>query len=529
VHSQVIRVGAPLYLPNYQNAYQELSSKHGVRLDLATLLQPESDQREINSVLFVPMNIGGETLGVFQLQSFNLEAYTQEDIDLLSALANVAAIAIQNARLLEELRLSNVDLEAERTLLAERVEDRTAELSSANAQLARAARLKDEFLAAMSHELRTPLNAILGMSEVLRRELYAPLNDRQAKSVRTIEESGRHLLSLINDVLDVSKIEAGKVELQITLVSIDKVCEASLLFIKREAHKKDILVSSTIDSSLSKLPADERRLKQILVNLLSNAVKFTPEGGAVGLDVVEAEQMVHFTVWDTGIGISREDQARLFRPFEQLDSSLSRQYSGSGLGLALVHRLTNLHGGVTSLASSGIPGEGSRFTVSLPATSTSLPESAPIKRPDIKEKKRVRATLSDRDLPPATLLLVDDDTANVDVLTAALSAENYDIRVARDGIEALEQAREIRPDLILMDIQMPGMDGLEATRRLRRESEPKLAATPIIALTALAMPDDRERCLAAGANTYLSKPIGLDELLEAVAAQLESNLTSETA
>jgi len=240
------------------------------------------------------------------------------------------------------------------------------ELKKAKEAAEAANRAKSEFLATMSHELRTPLNAILGLSEALQEEVYGPLSERQLRSLRTIERSGRHLLSLINDILDVSKIESGKLELEIGPVSVESVSQASLGLIKQAAHEKRLRVSSTLDSAVTTIQADERRLKQILVNLLSNAVKFTPEGGEIGLEVVgDAEkEVVHFTVWDTGIGISPEEMARLFEPFVQLDSSLSRQHEGTGLGLALVSRLAELHGGSVTVESE--VGQGSRFVVSLP-------------------------------------------------------------------------------------------------------------------------------------------------------------------
>ncbi len=257
-------------------------------------------------------------------------------------------------------------LKAERAMLAQRVAERTADLRAANEKLAKANRLKDEFIANMSHELRTPLNAILGMSEALQEEVYGPLNERQIRSLHNIEESARHLLALINEILDISKIEADKLELDIGLVAVESVCQASLRLIDKEAQKKRLQVSLSIDSTVTLLQADERRLKQILVNLLNNAVKFTPEGGAIGLEVVDdAEQeMIHFTVWDTGVGIPQENIELLFQPFVQLDGSLARRHEGTGLGLALARRLVELHGGGISVKSE--VGKGSRFTVSLP-------------------------------------------------------------------------------------------------------------------------------------------------------------------
>lgn len=400
-------------------------------------------------------------------------------------------------------------LAEERALLAQRVEERTAELSAANAELARAARLKDEFVASVSHELRTPLNGVLGISELLREEIYGPLNEKQLKALKSIEESGRHLLSLINDILDLSKIEAGKLELQFETVSVEEVCRASLRMIKQIAYKKQLNVTLNLDYSVAVLQADGRRLKQILVNLLSNAVKFTPEGGSVGLEVAgNAEQgVVHFTVWDTGIGICQEDMGQLFQSFVQIDSSLSREHPGTGLGLSLVRRLTEMHGGGVSVESQ--VGQGSRFTVSLPWQPLSDTLEGALQRKSSTEK-------TDQ-LPrgePYLILLVEDNETNIVTFFDFLQARGYRVIVARNGNEAIERAQEERPDLVLMDIQLPGMNGLEATRRLR--SNGNLAMIPIIALTALAMPGDRERCLAAGADDYLSKPVSLKELIKVI-------------
>jgi PAS domain S-box-containing protein len=257
-------------------------------------------------------------------------------------------------------------LEEERQSLAHRVEERTAELKLANAELARAARLKDEFLASMSHELRTPLTSILGLTEALQKQVYGELNEKQTRSLQYVEESGHHLLSLINDILDLSKIEAGKFVLELEPVSLESICQASLQFIKQNAHKKQISISHIYDEKIGMMMADSRRLKQIMVNLLSNAVKFTPEGGKVGLDVAgDAEnRQILITVWDTGIGIDEKDFASLFQPFVQLDSRLSRNFEGTGLGLSLVQRLVLLHGGAISVESK--LNQGSRFTFTIP-------------------------------------------------------------------------------------------------------------------------------------------------------------------
>jgi PAS domain S-box-containing protein len=418
--------------------------------------------------------------------------------------------ALETAFDITQRKQAEEALAAERVSLAEQVAEQTAELRTANAELARAARLKDEFLANMSHELRTPLNAILGLSEVLQEQIYGPLSPAQLKSLRTIEESGRHLLELINDILDLSKIGAGKLDLEIAPVSVREICQASLRIIKQPAHKKQIQVLSTFDSTATSLLADARRVKQILVNLLSNALKFTPKGGSIGLDVVgnAAQGVVHFTVWDTGIGISQEDMTRLFQPFVQLDSRLSREYEGTGLGLALVYRLTKMHGGSVSVESE--VGQGSRFTVSLPSQPVDKSQDATAQDAD-----RGPATTSPQG--PARILLVEDNRTSITLVSDYLLAQGYQVIVAQDGTEAVAQAQRARPDVILMDVQMPGMNGLEAIQHIR--ADPHLLTTPIIALTALAMPGDRERCLAAGANEYLSKPVNLKKLVEVIETQ----------
>jgi signal transduction histidine kinase/ActR/RegA family two-component response regulator len=461
------------------------------------------------SEMAAPLVTGERVIGVVNVESPRLNAFSGDDLRLLTTLAGQLATIFEKARL-------DAALEEERALLARRVEERTAELNIANAELRQAARAKDEFLASMSHELRTPLNAILGISEALQEQVFGPLNEKQLRYLHTIEESGQHLLALINDILDLSKVEAGKVELQISRVVVESVCRASLQFIKEAAHKKQVKVSSTLDNKVSTMQADERRLKQILVNLLSNAVKFTPEGGDVDLEVLgDAErQLVHFIVWDTGIGITRENIGRLFQPFVQLDSSLSRQYSGTGLGLSLVKRLAELHGGSVSVESD--VGKGSRFTVSLPWRVVSEEKRVA----DNEERIGKDWALDARHSASVAVLLAEDNETNLTAMSDYLSAKGYRVIVARNGHEVIRRVREDLPDVILMDIQMPGMDGLEAIRHIRAEPDPRVAQVPIIALTAIAMSGDRQRCMEAGANEYLSKPVSLRELVKVIEAQL---------
>ncbi len=257
-------------------------------------------------------------------------------------------------------------LAAERASLAERVKERTAELSKAHAELVHAVRLKDDFLASMSHEFRTPLNVILGMTEILQEKIYGPQNDQQLSYLRQIEESGQRLLALITDLMDSSQIRTGELELHITPVSVELICQAGLRFLNQAAHKKQLKVAFMCDSTVTTIQADEHRMKHVLVELLNNAVRFTPQGGTIGLDVEgnPEKRVISFSVWDTGIGIAKEDLERLFQPFVHVDSSLSRGYEGAGIGLSLAHHIVAKHGG--SIAVESEEGKGSRFTVSLP-------------------------------------------------------------------------------------------------------------------------------------------------------------------
>ena len=395
--------------------------------------------------------------------------------------------------------------------------ERTSELVAANAELARAARLKDEFLASMSHELRTPLNGILTMSESLQEQVYGSLNAAQGRALRDIEECGRHLLALINDILDVAKIEAGKIELETHPVSVESLCQSSLRMVKDAAHKKKIGVSLAVDETVTVLIADERRVKQILVNLLSNAVKFTPEAGKIGLQVVgdRLNHQLRFTVWDTGIGLSAEEQPRLFKPFSQLDSGLARKYEGTGLGLALVKRLTEMHGGSVGVVSQ--PGQGSRFTVSLPWIETATSSCRGEREVGPKAQAGLRSnTWEPLGIP--LILVVEDNAISARSLRDYLEFKGYRVEQASTGAAGIECAGRLLPDLILVDVQLPGLDEREAVRRMRRL--PSLCQVPIIVLTALATADDRERSPEGGATAYLSKPVILDDLRQVIKSLL---------
>lgn len=408
-------------------------------------------------------------------------------------------------RVEEELRQLNVDLER-------RVAGRTVELVYAN-------HVKDEFLANMSHELRTPLNGILGFAEALTEGVYGELIKRQGYAVQMIRSSGEHLLELINDILDISKIEAGKSDFHAEEVEVNDLCHASMAFIKQLANKKSITVEYTISETDTILVADPRRLKQILINLLNNAVKFTSEKGKVTLEVqAQAEEgLMRFSVTDTGIGIRPEDISKLFQPFLQLDGGLSRSHEGTGLGLALVKKMVEMHGGSIEVQSEC--GKGSRFTFVVPwsqsmqrrnhqgllETGTDTYDINMGKLAKVREK----------------ILIAEDNETNVIATRDYLESRGFQVFIAHDGKEVLSKAEEISPDIILMDIQMPEINGIDVTRRLR--ADPRFATLPIIALTAFAMSGDRERCLEAGMDEYLSKPARLKELAQLIERLLNTS------
>jgi len=397
----------------------------------------------------------------------------------------------------------------ERNDVALRDSKRSLELAVAQAkdmarQAEQANRSKSQFLANMSHELRTPLNVILGMSELLRERVLGPLTNEQADSVSSVEESGRHLLALINDILDLAKIEAEKLHLEYSHVNLMEAVDASVRMISNMAEKKGISVSRNVSLKPAVIFADNRRLRQILINLLSNAVKFTQEGGHIGVDVERlASGGVRFVIWDNGIGIARELQAKLFQPFVQVDASAVRRHGGTGLGLALVRHFAELHGGQVSVESE--PGKGSRFIVVLPEPGSGAGGDAgrSSERRSISSLPRLR--------PGLRVLVVDDHRDNVRLLSHFLEQQGAEIHVATNGVEGVAKAHVVKPDMILMDIQMPEMDGFEATRILKHD--PEMARIPILCLTAAAMQADKERCLEAGADGYLSKPIHFDQLL----------------
>lgn len=446
------------------------------------------------------------------------------ELDQLSAATQEAALALSRsnrelARALDQRDRTHEQLRQVLLHLDQKVSSRTAELAVALQQAESASRAKSEFIAGTSHELRTPLNAVLGLSEILLDGTLGQMTPDQADCIRGIDESGRHLLALINDILDLAKIEAGKFEIDRQPVGLRDLCEASVRLVRANAEKKHQQLTVEITAATPHLVGDPRRLKQVLVNLLGNAIKFTSDGGRIALEVSEraVPPELHFAVVDSGIGMKPEQVARLFTPFQQLDAALNRRHPGTGLGLVLARHMVEMHGGRIAVESSA--GAGSRFTVALPfdPTGDSLPAAKPVAQP-----LRRGAPL------PASVhvLLAEDNEINRLVLEQAALFSQCRITIARDGAEAVRLSLADPPDLILMDVQMPQVDGLDATRRLRADA--RTARTPIIIVTAQAMPEDRARCLEAGATSYLTKPIDLRLLAHEVAHALRRTTNSDS-
>ncbi|MDH3517324.1 MAG: PAS domain S-box protein [Acidimicrobiia bacterium] len=370
----------------------------------------------------------------------------------------------------------------------------------------RASRSKDEFLASMSHELRTPLNGIIGLSSILSRGTHGAVNEKQAEYLEHIESSGRHLLSLINDVLDLAKIEADKLEPDLGRTDLAVTIGEAAGIVRESAVAKAVTMEISIPDDLPIVTADARRIRQVILNLLSNAVKFTDSGGRIGLEARRAGSFVEVAVWDTGVGIPADKLDQLFVPFQQVDSSLSRRHEGTGLGLALSRRLIEAHGG--DMAVSSRSGEGSTFSFRLPITATERSAKARLEQADP----------SATPLPGHRVLVVEDNEVNRMLVCDYLEAHGLDIAIASNGNEAIEQTVAFSPDVILMDIQMPHRDGLSATRELKAREDTK--HIPVIALTALAMKGDADRCLAAGCDGYISKPADPEEILQAIRDRL---------
>ncbi len=409
--------------------------------------------------------------------------------------ALIAEIA-QRKRAEEEIRRLNEDLER-------RVAERTAELAAANKQLElrnseveRAGKFKDQFLSTMSHELRTPLNAVLGFSELLADERYGTFNERQGRYISHIHTSGKHLLSLINDILDLSKIEAGRLELAVESVRVETAFGEVLGALRPLAEKKSQTLSQHMETGLY-VRADATRFKQVLMNLLGNAIKFTPEGGHIELAARLMEGQVRVDVRDTGPGIPPEEQKRIFEAFYRLRQS-GKTTEGTGLGLAITRRLVELHGGQLGLESQ--PSQGSCFYFSLPV--------APAVSGSLARETASRARAGE----PLRILVIEDDPAAGQLIQSQLTSSGYAAVVCDQPQHSAEIAAELQPDAITLDLLMKKpANGWEVLSQLKRD--PRTASTPVIVVTVL---DQRALGALLGADEYVVKPVDKVALLAAV-------------
>ena len=386
------------------------------------------------------------------------------------------------------------------------VQERTAALLIAKDMAEAASRSKSIFLANMSHEVRTPMNGILGMIELVIRRIEDPV---QRKQLLKAQLSAQKLLRIINDILDISKIEAERMKLEAMRFTLDEVLENLTLLIGQEVQDKGLALCIEIPPRLKTcgLIGDPLRLGQILLNLVSNAVKFT-EKGRIFLAIQSLEDnatamQLHFSVRDTGIGISPENQKRLFTAFEQADGSMTRKYGGTGLGLAISKRLVQMMGGAIGVES--VEGQGSTFWFTA-----CLEKAADTTQPEAVVARESSASLLKKQFAGTTILLVEDEPINQEVSRHLLEEVGFVVDLAQDGLEALEMARQRRYALIMMDVQMPRMNGIDATREIRRLSA--YEKVPILAMTANAYEEDRKACLEAGMNDHISKPVAPDAM-----------------
>ncbi|WP_321381602.1 ATP-binding protein [Rhizobium sp.] len=404
---------------------------------------------------------------------------------------------------------------------SQRLETMAREVSNAYEAADAGNRAKSQFMATMGHEIRTPLNAILGMAELLE---YSELPPDALQSVKTIRSSGEALLEVINEVLDYSKIEHGKLELEERAVDISSLAESTVSIMqgRADAQNNQLIVDIPLSLEALYVRTDPTRLRQVLLNLLSNAVKFTRDGSVI-LRLREFYRggalMLRFEVEDTGIGIDEAGLTKLFQPFSQVDASISRKYGGTGLGLTICKQIVGKLGG--ELGMSSTVGVGSIFWFELPVIAAGKHE--------VLEKRGSAET--EQDFPRLKILLVEDNAVNQQVAKRFLEKLGQDVVVANDGVEAVEKSEQDAFDLILMDMQMPVMDGIEATKNII-ERGGAAALTPIVAMTANASDDDRRRCRAAGMVGFESKPVTMNRLRELIltyapAEHLETSIEND--
>ena len=457
-------------------------------------------QQEAASGIHVLIPGAPRPYGVLGAQSRLPHHFTRDDVHFLQAVANVLAAAIARARACEQLRE-----------LAQALREKNDDLTGALSAAREATMLKGRFLANISHEIRTPINGIMGMTELL---LATPLSDEQREYATLTRTSTEALMGVINDIVDFSKIEAGKLELEMSPFDPVGVLRNVVSLLGARAQSKGLVLDCVVSRDMPRaVRGDAGRLRQVLLNVIGNAIKFTAQG-EVKVDVqVEAagagRTTLRFRVRDTGIGIPPEHKDQLFQSFAQGDGSWARKHGGAGLGLAISSRLVALMGGAMGVES--VPGSGSTFwfTVQLENHVESAPAPA-----------RAEAPSRDHRPGPRRILLAEDNPVNRTVAVKLLKHAGFAVDAVANGKQAVEALEIRRYDLVLMDVQMPEMDGLEATARIR-EMESDNLHTPIVAMTANALGKDRDVCLSAGMDDYLSKPIRSEELWAAVNRWIE--------
>lgn len=419
--------------------------------------------------LGIPLKIGNRVIGAFDVQSTKVNAFNDDDIRVLQILADQIAVALENARLYDELR-------------------QTAE------RLREIDQLKSEFLANMSHELRTPLNSIIGFSRVIIKGIDGPINDLQEQDLSAIHASGQHLLNMINDILDLSKIEAGKMEMAIEEIDLEELITSAMSTARGLVKDKPIQLDVQLPEGLPKINADPTKIRQVIINLLSNAAKFTDEGSIIIQGNLEndeyARQYLLISVKDTGIGIAPDDQEKLFEPFSQVDSSTTRKSGGTGLGLSISRALIEMHDGKIGVESE--PGHGSRFYFTLPIPS---PDTTSMFDFDPKPNQKL-------------ILAIDDNPQVINLYTRYLTEHGFQVVPATDSKTAVAQAQELQPYAISLDLMMPGLDGWEVLKDLKEN--PTTKDIPVVICSIL---EEQLKAMEMGASDYLTKPILEDDMV----------------